>query len=332
MIRVERYLFDLLLEHDCVSIPDFGGLVAQRFRAEINSATHILRPPTKRISFHEGLTANASLLINALAEGEKISFDAAKEAIRRQVKSWHIELATGASIKLELIGRFYLDKQNNICFNQSLEANFDLDTFGLEIFRATTINRDSHVKEAVQTVLTERLRNEIKKPFPYWRAAAVFAGIGALLAVGFFKSEVNLNDKLMATFNPLHFSRAIEMPAATERKLPAPKETITYEEASQQISNEDTKIEEPVVPVETLTTPVIKVQRYQVIVGSFKDVYNAQDLISQLERVGYHPQIIPDGDFTKVSIQGFNNRSSAVAALAEYKTKVNKGAWIYTAK
>ncbi len=58
MIGVEKILFDLLLNHDCVSLSGFGGLVAQRFRAEINPGTNIVRPPSKRISFHEGLTAS----------------------------------------------------------------------------------------------------------------------------------------------------------------------------------------------------------------------------------------------------------------------------------
>lgn len=338
MIRLERYIFDLLLEHDCISIPGFGGLVAQRFRAEINPGTNIMRPPTKRISFHEGLTANANLLVSALAEGEKMNREAAADAIERQVKNWQIDLATGASIKLDLIGRFYLDKQNNICFNQSLEANFDLETFGLDIFRATSINRDTQVKEAVQTAITERVRKEVNKPFPYWRAAAVFAGIGALLTVGFFKSEVNLNDKLQATFNPLHFSRAIEMPVVSAREEVAPAEaaeqTITYEEAVKvpetPVIKEETS---SVTPVESLIKSADAVKPYQVIVGSFKDVLNAQDLILRLQRMGYEPQVIEDRtSFTKVSIQGFTNRGEAVAALKEYKSKVNKGAWIYTAK
>ena len=331
MIRLERYIFDLLLENDCVSIPGFGGLVAQRFRAEINPGTNIMRPPTKRISFHDGLTANADLLVDALVKGENISVEAANQAIEDQVKNWQIDLAAGDSIKLDLIGRFYLDKQGSICFNQSLEANFDLDTFGLDIFRANAINRDNQVKEAVQTAITERVRTEVNKPFPYWRAAAVFAGIGALLTVGFFKSEVNLNDKLMASFNPLHFSRAIVVPAKqlpAETK-PAEETTIQYNDVVvPAVADEKTN-----APIEDLITPVDQVARYQVIVGSFKDVINAQDLILRLQRMGYSPQIIEDGTtFTKVSIQGYTSRDEAISALKDYKAKVNKGAWIYTAK
>lgn len=338
MIRLERYLFTLLLEHDCVSIPGFGGLVAQRFRAEINPATNILRPPTKRISFHEGLAANANLLVDALAKGEKISREEAQKAIAQQVKNWQIDLATGASIKLDLIGRFYLDKQNAICFNQSLEANFDLDTFGLDIFRATAINRDTQVKAAVQTAITERVRKEVNKPLAYWRAAAAFVGIGALLTVGFFKSDVTFNQEFMATFNPLHFSRAIETPVLSPRKLASPVEisvpVVDSKKASEtpDIVNQ-TEEATAVAPIEALVKPAATVLQYQVIVGSFKDVFNAQELILNLQRKGYNPEIINDGSpFTKVSIQGFSNRENAVSALKDYKSKVNRGAWIYTAK
>lgn len=328
-MRLEQHIHDLLLQHDCVSIPGFGGLVAQHFRAEINHGTNLFRPPSKRISYHKELVANSHLLLNKLSQEEKLSQAAASEAIASAVSSWQEELQTGNSVKLNTIGRFYLDKEGYICFNQSLESNFDLDSFGLDIFRANAIKRDAEIKETVTTAIVDNYKKS-SKPFPFWRAAAVFTGIGALLTLGFFKSDMTIPTDLTANFNPLIFSRTIEEPV-DEATSPEAAEEKT-------IHFEDVQLDEPVVePVETpVAEPVITPENqrsqnvYEVVVGSFKDIRNAEDLLADLKNQGYQSTIIEDNSaFTKVSIEGFTNRKEAVQAMRAYKLSVHKGAWIY---
>lgn len=342
MITIERIIFRLLLENDCVSIPEFGGLVAQRFRAEINYGTNIMRPPTKRISFHEGLAANGQLLINETAKAAKLSLEEAQDYILSTVKNWQLELAAGNSIKVDGIGRFYQDKNGAVCFNQSLESNFDLDAFGLDIFRANAIKREGAAPEAVKTAILNRIKKEQSSSFPYWQAAAVFTGIGALLTLGFMKTDINLNDKLKATFNPLHFSRSIEVPATviSERVVP-----VVVEEAHETpIIATPTTDEKPTIPVQKpiasakpAAAPEVIPQSsnlpYHVVVGSFNELINAAELIERLKQMGFQPEILDhDASFKKVSIQGFETRAEAARALNLYKGKVNKGAWIYTRK
>ncbi len=338
MIRVERHIADLLLEHDCISIPGLGGLVAQHFRSEINPGTHILRPPSKRISFHEGLTANAHLLVTRISDAERISLAKANDAIDNLVKDWQMTLAEGDSVKLDGIGRIYQDKKGAVCFNQSLESNFDLNAFGLDMFRATAIKRDVQIKEAVNTAIAENVKQKTGKAIPFWRAAAVFAGIGILLTVGLTKSNIDLQQEFKANFNPLHYSRTIEVPVREAKpvveqqaKEELPETTVNYTDAVETIpespAETSNSVDDLIVPASEIEHP------YHVIVGSFKDVINAQDLILRLQRMGYDPQIIEDRtSFSKVSIQGFENRSQAASALKDYKARVNKGAWIYTRK
>ena len=327
-MRLEQHIHDLLLQHDCVSIPGFGGLVTQHFRAEINHGTHLFRPPSKRISYHKELVANSHLLLNKLAKDEKLSQAAASEQIANAVATWQDELNNGHSVKLDSIGRFYLDKEGHVCFNQSLESNFDLDSFGLDIFRANAIKRDVEIKETVTAAIADSYVKS-KKPFPFWRAAAVFTGIGALLTLGFFKSDVTLPTDLTANFNPLIFSRTIDTPAEEANQNERTEEnTVHFEEV--QVNEAAVTIEEtPDVP-EVTPEPQRALKTYEVVVGSFKDISNAEDLISDLKTRGYQPTIIDDNSsFTKVSIEGFTNRMEAVQAMRAYKLSVHKGAWIY---
>lgn len=328
-MRLEHHIYDLLVQHDCVSIPGFGGLVAQHFRAEINHGTHLFRPPSKRISYHKELVANSHLLLNKLIKDEKLTQAAASEAIANAISSWQKELQTGNSVKLKTIGRFYLDKEGHICFNQSLESNFDLDSFGLDIFRANAIKRDAEIKETVTTAIVDNYKKS-NKPFPFWRAAAVFAGIGALLTLGFFKSDMTLPTDLTANFNPLIFSHTIEEPVEESTASEAAEEkTIHFEDAQQDEPVAETVETSEVEPV--IATENQRIQNaYEVVVGSFKDLQNAEELLADLKNQGYQSTIIQDNSaFTKVSIEGFANRIEAVQAMRAYKLSVHKGAWIY---
>lgn len=338
MLDLAQYIHDLMLEHDCVSVPNFGGMVAQRFRAEINPGTNIMRPPSKRISYHKDLVANSHLILQKVMREKRLSETKASEQIAATVSLWKTQLQTGNSIKLDGVGRFYLDKEGAICFNQSLESNFDLDAFGLEMFRATAIKRDSDVKESVTVAIAESVKHTNQR-FPFWRAAAVFVGIGALLAIGFFKSDFSVQDKLKASFNPLNYSRAIEVPVIKEVVLPVEETSPMVETpAEKTLRFEDVVPETPAVkPQIKKETPVAiqpnntTQQPYQVIVGSFKESVNAQEMVHTLVAQGYPAQIVADNSgFAKVSIEGFSTRTEAVQAMRAYQLSVNKGAWIYS--
>ena len=330
-MRIDQYIHDLLLEHDCVSIPGFGGLVAQHFRAEINHGTNVFRPPSKRISYHKELVANSHLILNKVVKEERISPAKASEAIAAVTASWLQDLENGDSVKLNGIGRFYLDKEQHICFNQSLESNFDLESFGLDIFRATAIKRDAEIKEAVTTAIVDNYKKSNKR-FPFWRAAAVFSGTGALLTLGFFKSDVSIPTDITANFNPLKIfettaqTEAEEKGAADEADNTVHFEDVVVEDTPLAIDPERTTPDDTDVAME----PAREVDSYEVVVGSFKDISNADDLLLDLRTRGYDPIIIKDNTaFTKVSIEGFSSRVEAVQAMRAYKLSVHKGAWIY---
>lgn len=319
------YIHQLLLENDCVSIPGFGGMVAQHFHADLNVGTNLLRPQSKRISFHEELVANEHLIIHKVALSEKCNPDRALEMIAAEVKNWRVELANGRSVKVEGIGRFYLDYAGAICFNQSLESNLNLHSFGFDIFRANAIKREIEIKETVATAIARQKGKNMAASF--WKAAAMFTGIGALLAVALLKTDVEFPRNPLANFNPLQFSRVIQIE-------PAPEVFMSTKEAVLTITPENTSVEESTelapevaATVETNTSA----KPYHIIVGSFKDIANAQDLINKLSTEGYNPTVLSDGSsFAKVSLDSFDNREQATIALRAYKTSVNKSAWIYS--
>jgi len=53
MLTVEQLIADLLLQHNCVIVPGFGGFVAQRLPAQIDIEKGQVHPPKKSILFNQ---------------------------------------------------------------------------------------------------------------------------------------------------------------------------------------------------------------------------------------------------------------------------------------
>ena len=68
VVQLTKYIVQLLHQHDCVIIPDFGGFVAQYKPATLDSVTGFYSPPSKQILFN----------INGMQEIEKVSEDIKK--------------------------------------------------------------------------------------------------------------------------------------------------------------------------------------------------------------------------------------------------------------
>ncbi|RZK88838.1 MAG: SPOR domain-containing protein, partial [Hymenobacter sp.] len=68
-MTLSDHLRPLLRDHDCVIIPDFGGLVAEPAPARVQPAgRHLLSPPTRQVAFNQALTRNDGLLLDALRQ------------------------------------------------------------------------------------------------------------------------------------------------------------------------------------------------------------------------------------------------------------------------
>ena len=76
---VEDHIKELLFRHDCVIIPNFGGLVSNPVSSKINTVSGTIFPPSKLIVFNKNLSINDGLLINHISKKEKISINDSKE-------------------------------------------------------------------------------------------------------------------------------------------------------------------------------------------------------------------------------------------------------------
>lgn len=128
---IEKLIGDLLLRHNCVVVPSFGGFVAKQMSAVIDYKTGIMHPPKKSLLFNKQLINNDGLLASALAKETGKSYDESATEIQKQVISWHQALNKGERINLENIGFLFLDQEKNIGFEQDRYFNLLLQSYGL---------------------------------------------------------------------------------------------------------------------------------------------------------------------------------------------------------
>ena len=62
MLRIITHIERLLLVHDCVIVPKFGGFVLQTVSAVCNGEEHLFSPQRKEIVFNITLQHNDGLL------------------------------------------------------------------------------------------------------------------------------------------------------------------------------------------------------------------------------------------------------------------------------
>ncbi|GAB5416986.1 MAG: hypothetical protein Crog4KO_18530 [Crocinitomicaceae bacterium] len=131
MTSVEQLIGNLLLRHNCVIIPSFGGFVAKRVSARIDYNSGTMLPPSKSILFNRQLLNNDGLLINEYARENSVSYEEAAQEMNELVQNWQSDLKKGGRIEIERVGNLFYDDERNICFEQDRFANLLLESFGL---------------------------------------------------------------------------------------------------------------------------------------------------------------------------------------------------------
>jgi len=130
-MRIEELIGDLLLRHNCVVIPTFGGFVAGQTSATFDANKGVVLPPRKSLLFNKQLINNDGLLVAAYAKEAQLSYDDAFVSMQDQVSSWQRKLAKGERVTIERVGFLFLDSEKNIGFEQDRFNNLLLSSFGL---------------------------------------------------------------------------------------------------------------------------------------------------------------------------------------------------------
>jgi hypothetical protein len=159
-MNLADHLRPLLRDHDCVIIPDFGGLVAEDTPARVQpGGRHLLSPPTRQVAFNQALTRNDGLLVDALRQHLGLPAAEAREALRQAVATLHRDLQTQQRTELPGIGVFRQVAGRGLQFEYTGADNLLTAAFGLPELTVHPISvTDARLAREQQAQLVPRLR------------------------------------------------------------------------------------------------------------------------------------------------------------------------------
>ncbi|WP_111683146.1 HU domain-containing protein [Winogradskyella tangerina] len=310
-MQLETYISDLLYRYDCVTVPNFGAFLTNRVSAKVHETTHTFYPPKKVLSFNEQLQSNDGLLVNYIAEIEKIPYATAKDKVSKQVKAIKSYLIEGETIQLEHIGELMLNNEGSIVFHPSSHINYLTDAFGLSHFISSDIKREVY-KEEVETieaaapiVLTPEKRSN-NNWLKYAAAAVIVLGLGGYFGANYYSNSIENHNQLAQE----------EANAQLDAKV---------QEATFVISN----------PLPAATLSIAKqTGNYHIVAGAFRIEANSDKKVEQLRDLGYKARKIGKNRYGlhEVVYASYTTRLEAHKALYKIRREHNKDAWLLIKK
>jgi hypothetical protein len=355
MITIEEILSNLLLNHPCVIIPKFGGFVTKQTPAKIDLERNAIIPPSKQLLFNKHLIANDGLLVNELANKNKLSFQESENQVSSFVAGINQQLKSKKQVNLQKIGTFHLDAEGNINFEQDRYFNFLLTAYGLgsvQFVSKTKIDKvEVEIEIEAPIIPIERGKSN------FWK----YAVAACMLPVAFYSIWIPTRSDVIESglishkdFNPfykqqsgsyiktpLKFSEEIQQKSFEEKISKEPNSYFaSFEVDSDQaltIRMEEKSAPQPILIEESVTEQAVQnvgvestndsQMNYEYVLGCFANPSNANNLYNKLKSAGFEVTKSPAGSLIRVSIGSTNDLDSLQNSITKAKNLGYQG-WI----
>lgn len=353
-MKIDRYLSELLFDHDCVIVPELGGFVTNYMPAKIHPTQHSFSPPYKGVLFNANLRNNDGLLANYISLQESTNYIDATKKISAFVQFCNEELSNGNKVIIEKVGALSFNVERNIQFEPDNSINYLKDSFGLSIFQSPAIKRDGHIPKIEKqfkdrtTVLVEKERKKISLGrvlalallMPLWGAA-----IWVSLKTEWYKnvnySSFNFFEK--KNEQPIILNKTPEKKSTTITKIASePQQVVAVVEdtLSTKINAETTSLvstasldtneaEPDKTQVVNSNPPYNGKRQFHIVSGCFKILENAQRFVEELKNKNLSAEIIGEtaGGLHIVSVGDYVTKQEAQMEMAQVK-QVAPDVWL----
>ena len=322
---ITAFIRELLFGHDCVIVPGFGGFIGNYTPARIDKSSGTFYPPVKQISFNRNLNHNDGLLVGRISGSANINYGDARNLVEEFVADLRRKLEKGEKVVFDNIGSFINNHEGNVQFEPDRDANYHLDSYGLESFQCLPLEGYDVRKRIIKHVGKDPVKQASMRKI-LWRAAVIIPLLAVIVAVplktDLFKSKVEAT-----TMNPLvtaeleHNKKAVDQDVRDDSaKMNENITPVTEEQPAPEV----------VVPAATeVAVPVTPAgNSYFVITGSFKSEENAVYQVNLLKAEGFTPEIVSaNNGFYRVCAMMCNDLHTALSKKDSIAKKF-PGTWI----
>ncbi|UKI46219.1 MAG: SPOR domain-containing protein [Phocaeicola vulgatus] len=348
MLRIIKHIERLLLTHDCVILPKFGGFVLQTLPATYQEEEHLFRSMRKEVMFNVTLQHTDGLLSESYMQTYGVDYRKAQLMLEEDIEALNVSLEQDKRITLGRIGTFSIGEEGQTIFlRRAILGYLNADSYGLSSFHFPVLRSLEEEREEV-TLLTGKKKKDVFYIPVSRKLIRVVAASAAAVALFFVVStpvkEVNLS-AYTASFVPteminyrfeepisqpeeIQISQVDEMVAEVTPKIEATKET----EIAKAASAPEVK-KELVAPAPKVKSVAPK-KMYHIVIASFPTEEQANEYISGVDRAQCKnvSKVVRDGKY-RIYADKFNNRADAESYMATLrKIEKYKDAWLFISR
>lgn len=199
-VKLEVYIADLLKQHNCVIVPDFGGFVANYKSAVVDEFRKQIHPPSKTVLFNPQLTNNDGLLGNYVSQHQAIQYPEALSFVSKEVARWSTLFENNERIEIGEIGVLYKER-DKVHFEQSRDVNLLLQAYGLRSIDFVDFGAAKAVTKPVveKTIPVEEKPVEVREAKPVTKKEKVLPIVKKIISVEEITEEPVIKDEPKVT-------------------------------------------------------------------------------------------------------------------------------------
>ena len=330
MLRIVTHIERLLLVHDCVIVPKFGGFVLQVVPAVRRVEEHTFCPLRKELGFNMTLQHNDGLLPESYMQMYAVSYRRAQLMLDEDVEDMKNTLQRYGKLSLGVLGSFTVGEEGQMIFHPGETDLFSVGSYGLPVFHFPALL--SVQKEKKDTLYIPISRKLIRTAMVSAAAVALF------LLVSTPVKEVN-QEAYTASFVPT--GMVVQKPVLLEAVLPdsTVAEADTKQESSEEVIAREVKkaASAPVAEKKAAVSKPVVVQpkkMYHIVIASFPSESQADEFIAGVDRneCKHVSKVVRDGKY-RIYADKFDNREAAESYMQTLRSNPRyKDAWLFISR
>ncbi len=364
VIELERHIEILLLDNDCVIVPDLGGFMAHYSEAHYDDSDQMFLPPSRTLGFNPALKMNDSLLAQSYIEAYDISYPEALKRIEDEVNELRQHIENEGYYELNDIGVLRVNEYGSYEFEPCEAGILTPALYGLSSVEidplesiapafVETKTRPVKIETATDSETKEEKAREVKMTSPLFdeddnddkvhiRVSVLRNIAAAAIAIfAFFLISTPLNNgsrKEMSMLNMNTETLTRILPKTTVQGV-AEVKGITAKELNKKEENAIQKSEVEIL--ETSSSSLSENQEvkpeeqnlpyYTIVLASHVSKKNAAAYVEKLHKAGFNEaQVYSGRSTTRVIFNQYKSEAEAYGALHEMReyTEFND-AWVY---
>ena len=364
VIELERHIEILLLDNDCVIVPDLGGFMAHYSEAHYDDSDQMFLPPSRTLGFNPALKMNDSLLAQSYIEAYDISYPEALKRIEDEVNELRQHIENEGYYELNDIGVLRVNEYGSYEFEPCEAGILTPVLYGLSSVEIDSLEsiapafvetktRPVKIETATDSETKEEKAREVKMTSPLFdeddnddkvhiRVSVLRNIAAAAIAIfAFFMISTPLNNgsrKEMSMLNMNTETLTRILPKTTVQGV-AEVKGITAKELNKKEEKAIQKSE--VENLETSSSSVSENQEvkpeeqnlpyYTIVLASHVSKKNAAAYVEKLHKAGFNEaQVYSGRSTTRVIFNQYKSEAEAYGALHEMReyTEFND-AWVY---